>query len=68
MFPNNISILNNRTHNNFIETQQHIVVKVLNTFTDKTQSVIGSRNSFTGVTMEIQIWVNPNTQVFLFIS
>ena len=63
-----LSILNNRTHNSFIEAEQHIVLKVLKTFTDKTQNVIDSGNCIMGVTMETQIWVDPNTQVFLFIS
>ena len=46
--PNDIAVLNNRMHNSFIEAEQHIVVKVLKTFTDKTQDAIGSGNCILG--------------------
>ena len=43
-------------------------VKIPETFTDKTQDAICSGNCIMGMTMKTQIWVNPDTQVFLFIS
>ena len=66
--PNDIAILNNRMHNSFVEAEHHSAVKVPKTFTDKTLDVISSGNCIMGMTMETQIWVNPDGQVFLFIS
>ena len=66
--PNDIAVLDNRTHNSFIETKHHSAVKIPETFTDKTQDAISSGNCIMGMTMKTQIWVNPDTQVFLFIS
>ena len=62
--PIDISVLDNSMHNSFIEAEQHIVVKVLKTFTDETQDVIGSGNCIMGTTMETQIWVDPNLKSF----
>ena len=50
--PNDIAVLDNRTHNSFVETKHHIAVKVLKTFTDKTQDAISSGNCKMGMTME----------------
>ena len=66
--PNDIAVLNNSTHNSFVETKHHSAVKIPETFTDKTQDAISSGNCIMGMTMKTQIWVNPDTQVFLFIS
>ena len=66
--PNDIAILDNRMLNSFVEAEHHSAVKVPETFTNKTQDVISSGNCTMGMTMETQIWVNPDTQVFLFIS
>ena len=66
--PNDIAVLDNRTHNSFVEAKHHSAVKIPETFTDKTQDAISSGNCIMGMTMKTQIWVNPDTQVFLFIS
>ena len=47
-----MAVLNNRMHNSFIETKQHSIIKVMKTFTDKTEDVISSRNRMMGVTMK----------------
>ena len=38
--PNDIAILDNRTHNSFVEAKHHSAVKILETFTDKTQDAL----------------------------
>ena len=65
---NDIAVLDNRTHNSFVEAKHHSAVKIPETFTDKTQDAISSGNCIMGMTMKTQIWVNPDIQVFLFIS
>ena len=67
--PNDIAVLDNRTHNSFVEPEakHHSAVKIPETFTDKTQDAISSGNCIMGMTMKTRICVNPDTQVFLFI-
>ena len=64
--PNYIAVLDNRTHNSFVEAKHNSAVKKAETFTDKTQDAISSGNCIMGMTMKTQIWINPDTQVFLF--
>ena len=42
--PNDIAVLDNRTHNSFVEAKHHSAVKIPETFTDKTQDAISSGN------------------------
>ena len=52
-------------HNSFIEAEQHIAVKLLITFTDKTQDGIGSRNCIMGIAIKVMKTFTDKTQMGL---
>ena len=53
--PNDITVLDNRTHNSFVEAKRHSAVKIPETFTDKTQDAISSGNCIMGMTMKTHV-------------
>ena len=64
--PNDISVLDNRMHNSFVEAKHHSAVKVPKHLLIRPRMrLYSSGNCIMGMIMKTQIWVNPDTQVFL---